>query len=171
MDAIVNVTEDWGIGFEGRLQVTIHADMRRFRELTAGKTVILGRKTLATFPGGKPLKDRRNLILTTRPEPVEGAETAGSLPELFALLREGEEVMVIGGESVYRQLLPWCERAYVTRTRMRPRADAWFPDLDADEDWECEETGPVLEEDGISFRFCTYRNRNPRPIGATIREY
>ena len=164
MDAIVNVTEDWGIGFEGRLQVAIHADMRRFRELTAGKTVILGRKTLATFPGGKPLKDRRNLILTTRPEPVEGAETAGSLPELFALLREGEEVMVIGGESVYRQLLPWCERAYVTRTLLRPPADAWFPDLDADAGWECAEEGPILSEDGVFFRFCAYRNKNPRPL-------
>ena len=164
MDAIVNVTEDWGIGFEGRLQVTIHTDLRRFRELTAGKTVILGRRTLATFPGGRPLKNRRNLILTTRPEPVEGAETAGSLDALFALLRAGEKIMVIGGESVYRQLLPWCVRAFVTRTLLRPPADAWFPDLDADADWECEEEGPIQSENGVFFRFCTYRNKNPRPL-------
>ena len=164
MDAIVNVTEDWGIGFEGRLQITIHQDMRRFRELTAGKTVILGRKTLETFPGGRPLKNRRNLILTTRPDPIEGGETVASLEELFAALREGEEAMVIGGERVYRQLLPWCGRAYVTRTLLRRSADAWFPDLDADEAWEAEEIGPLLEEDGVFFRFYTYKNRAPRPF-------
>ena len=159
MDAIVNVTEDWGIGFEGRLQITIHQDMRRFRELTAGKTVILGRKTLETFPGGRPLKNRRNLILTTRPDPIEGGETVSSLEELFAALREGEETMVIGGERVYRQLLPWCGRAYVTRTLLRIPADAWFPDLDEMPEWELVEEGEEQTSFNLEFRFCTYKKK------------
>ncbi len=166
MDCIVNVTEGWAIGNGGALQITIREDMRRFRALTAGKTLVLGRKTLSTFPGGKPLPHRRNLILSRSLDAVEGAECVSSLEELFALLRRcpQEEVMVIGGASVYRALLPWCRRAYVTKTQERLPADAWFPDLDADPNWVVEEAGEERWENGVCYRFFTYRNLCPRAM-------
>ena len=103
MECIVNVTPDWGIGRHGELLVAISADLRRFRQLTQGKTVILGRKTLATFPGGRPLKNRRNLILSHDPAfQVEGAEVVHSLPELLQAIQKvpEEQLCVIGGAAV-----------------------------------------------------------------------
>ena len=117
MELIVNVTENWGIGCKDRLLVAISADLKRFRALTTGKTVILGRRTLATFPGGRPLKNRENIVLTRDPAfSAEGALAAHDLAELFALLRgkNTDDVCVIGGASVYEQLLPYCARARVT---------------------------------------------------------
>lgn len=159
MELIVNVTENWGIGNGNQLLVSIHADLRRFRLLTTGKTVVLGRKTLATFPGGRPLKNRRNIILS-RDESlcVEGAEVAHSVEELFSLLDEKEQVVVIGGESVYRLLLPYCERARVTKTYVNLPADRFFPDLDEMPNWEVESAEEPLEEDGIKFQYIDYVN-------------
>ena len=106
MDLIVNVCENWGIGRDGKLLVSISADLKRFRQLTTGKTVILGRKTLSTFPGGRPLKNRTNLILSRSTAAVEGAEVLPDLPALFARLRDCDlaRVSVIGGASVYRRI-------------------------------------------------------------------
>lgn len=163
MDLIVNVTENWGIGYQGRLLVSISADLRRFRQLTTGKTVILGRKTLATFPGGRPLKNRTNLILSRSGISVEGAEVFPDLPALLERLKscDPEQVSVIGGASVYETLLPYCSRAYVTKTLGTWPADAFFPDLDASPDWEAVEIGPVLEENGVQFRYVDYVNHSP----------
>lgn len=119
MDLIVNVTENWGIGCQGRLLVSISADLRRFRQLTEGRVVILGRKTLETFPGGRPLKNRTNIILTTNPDfHAVGAVAVHSEQALFELLRQypRESLCVIGGASVYRLLLPYCDTARVTKT-------------------------------------------------------
>ena len=138
MDLIVNVTENWGIGCQGRLLVSISADLRRFRQLTEGRVVILGRKTLETFPGGRPLKNRTNIILTTNPDfHAVGAVAVHSEQALFELLRQypRESLCVIGGASVYRLLLPYCDTARVTRTLTTVPADAFFPDLDAMESW------------------------------------
>ena len=117
MNAIVNVTSHWGIGRGGKLLVSIPTDLHRFRELTLNKTVIYGRKTLETFPGGKPLAGRENIILTRHPDlVVEGALICHGEDELRSLLRErySENLFVIGGESVYKLLVPYCEKAYVT---------------------------------------------------------
>ena len=138
MDLIVNVTENWGIGCQGRLLVSISADLRRFRQLTEGRVVILGRKTLETFPGGRPLKNRTNIILTTNPDfHAVGAVAVHSEQALFELLRQYpcESLCVIGGASVYRLLLPYCDTARVTKTLTTVPADAFFPDLDAMESW------------------------------------
>ena len=166
MDLIVNVCENWGIGKSGKLLVSISADLRRFRQLTTGKTVILGRKTLATFPGGRPLKNRTNLILSRSTAEVEGAEVLPDLQALFARLRDCDlnRVSVIGGASVYRALLPYCDKACITKTLLAPEADTFFPNLDEMENWTVLEAGAVLEENGIRFQYIDYLNRDPLPI-------
>ena len=166
MDLIVNVCENWGIGKNGQLLVSISADLRRFRQLTTGKTVILGRKTLATVPGGRPLKNRTNLILSGSGAQVDGAEVFPDLPALFARLRSCDlsAVSVIGGASVYLALLPYCDAAYVTKTLIAPEADTFFPNLDDMENWSVAGTGEILEENGVRFRYIDYINRAPLPI-------
>ena len=157
MDLIVAVDENWGIGKGGDQLVYISEDLKRFKALTMGHPVILGRKTLATFPGGRPLKGRRNLILSRSPGfAPEGAEV---YPDLDALLGAApEDSFVIGGASVYRALLDRCATAYVTKIEAAfPAADCWFPDLDSRPEWRvAEESGPQ-EENGVSFRYVTYQ--------------
>lgn len=167
MKAIVNVTENWGIGLGNRLLVTISADLRRFRALTEGKTVILGRKTLETFPNGKPLKNRRNIIMSTNAAlSVAGAEVVSSLPSLFALLRnvDSDAVCVIGGESVYRALLPYCSEASVTKTMSCPPADRFFPNLDELPQWTAVSRSEILTENDRNYQFIDYVNQNSLPF-------
>ena len=165
MELIVNVSENWGIGMGDRLLVSIRADLQRFRTLTMGGTVILGRKTLQTFPGGRPLKGRRNIILSTQPDfAPEGAEVAHNVPELLALLRPEEKIFVIGGESIYRLLLPYCSRARVTKSYVNLPADRFFPNLDEMPEWQVENTEPMLEENGVQFQYIDYVNLYPVPI-------
>lgn len=169
MELIVNVTENWGIGFENRLLVSISADLRRFRQLTEGKTVILGRKTLATFPGGRPLKNRVNLVLTTDPSFAAGdAVIVPSEQALFQALRQypRDSLCVIGGASVYRLLLDYCDTARVTRTFVRPEADAFFPDLDARENWRAATHSEIQEENGLRFQYIDYVNLTPKEFPA-----
>lgn len=157
MVAIVAVDESWGIGFQGRLLAHVSADLRRFKALTMGHPVILGRKTLATFPGGRPLPGRDNLIMSTTLETApEGSQIFRDLPSL--LHAAPVDSFVIGGETVYRQLLPHCDTAYVTVFHKRFEADAFFPDLDSDPAWTlAEEEGPFQTEEGMAFTFRTYR--------------
>ncbi|MBE6932161.1 MAG: dihydrofolate reductase [Ruminococcaceae bacterium] len=167
MELIVNVSENWGIGMGDRLLVSIRADLLRFRELTMGGTVILGRKTLQTFPGGRPLKGRRNIILSTSADyQVENAEVAHNLEELLSLLRPEENTFVIGGESIYRLLLPYCERARVTKSYVNLPADRFFPKLDEMPNWKVENTEELLEENGVSFQYIDYVNSNLLPLPA-----
>ena len=125
MTAIVCVSRSWGIGRDGALLFRISADHKRFRTLTVGKTVILGHKTLDTFPGGKPLKDRRNIVLSHRDLDVPGAEIAHSFDAAAAL--GGDDAIVIGGASVYMALLSRCDRVYVTKVDADPDADQLLP--------------------------------------------
>lgn len=158
MHLIVAVDEHWAIGKGGDQLIYLSADLKHFKELTTGHPVILGRKTLATFPGGRPLKGRRNLILSATPGyAVEGAEVFADLNALLAAAPE--DSFVIGGESVYRALLDRCSTAYVTRIHSSFPADRYFPDLDADPDWTVSERGEVLEEKGVTFQYVTYRRR------------
>lgn len=162
MIAIVNVTDNWGIGFENRLLVSIRADLRRFRELTLGKTVIYGRKTLETFPNQRPLKGRKNLILSSNLDfSVEGAEIFHDTKTLLAAVAKlpSEEVFVIGGERVYRELLPYCSAAYVTKTGGQYSADRFFPNLDTMPQWKIAECSEEMEENGISFQYKYYVNQ------------
>ena len=163
MELVVNVSENWGIGYQGNLLVSISADLKRFLQLTTGKTVILGRKTLSTFPGGRPLKNRRNLILSSSMKAVEGAEVYPDLPALLEAIRglDPETISVIGGASVYEALLPYCHKAYITKTYGTYPTDTFFPNLDEMENWVVENTQEVLEENGVKFQYIDYVNQNP----------
>ena len=143
MNIIVAVDSEWGIGYKGDLLARVKEDLQNFARLTTGKTVILGSNTLTTFPGGRVLKDRRNIVLNPDPEYAPtGAVVVHSLEELFAKLEElkrdglcSEDIFVIGGASVYRQLLPYCDRAYITEFRRSFDKDVWFPNLDELPEW------------------------------------
>lgn len=167
MEVIVNVTPDWGIGKENSLLVTISADLRRFRALTTGKAVILGRKTLETFPGGRPLKGRRNIILTRNPDfTAESAEIVHSEQALLSLLRtlDRDQIAVIGGASVYALLLDYCDCARVTKTYAHCPADRFFPNLDEKENWRISAVSEVQEENGTQFQYIDYVNLSPKPF-------
>jgi len=156
MKLIVAVDQNWGIGCKNRLLARIAPDLKRFRELTSGHPVLLGRKTLETFPGGKPLPGRRNLILSATPGYApEGAEV---YPSLQAVLKAApEDTFVIGGESVYRTLLPFCDTAYVTKIMASFPADAFFPDLDKEPDWRQVQTETIMEYENLRFQYVTYQ--------------
>lgn len=158
MNVIVAVDRNWAIGREGDQLVYIPADLKRFKALTMGHPVILGRKTLATFPGGRPLKGRRNLILSRNPDfSPEGGEV---YPELESLLAQApEDAFVIGGASVYRMLIDRCDTAYITKIDAEYPADCWFPNLDQDLSWELAEESEPQEHEGISFRYVTYQRK------------
>ena len=156
MNLIVAVDQNWAIGKGGDQLIYIPEDLKRFKALTTGHPVILGRKTLATFPGGRPLKGRDNLILSATPGyQVEGAKI---YPNLESLLAEApEDAFVIGGESVYRALLSYCDTAYVTKIDAEFLADRYFPNLDEDPNWTITEESDSLEHEGTSFYYVTYR--------------
>ena len=158
MNLIVAVDQNWAIGKDGDQLVYLKEDLKRFRTLTSGHTVILGRKTLATFPGGRPLKNRRNLILSRNPQfQAEGAEVFSSVEELVQ--QADGDAFVIGGASVYEQLLPYCDTAYITKIHAGFPADTYFPDLDKSEEWESVEESESLEQDGIAYHYVTYRRK------------
>ena len=139
MKLIVNVDSNWAIGKDNKLLVNIPQDMKFFRETTTGKIVVMGRKTLESFPGGQPLKNRVNVVLTKeKGYRVKGATVVHNLEELLEELERyaSEDIYVIGGDSVYRQLLPYCDMAYVTKTNYIYHADTYFPNLDEDPEWE-----------------------------------
>lgn len=158
MKLIVAVDQNWAIGYQNNLLVRISADLKRFKALTLGHPVLLGRKTLETFPGGRPLPGRPNFILSHNPDyAVEGATVLHTIAD--AARRCPEDTFVIGGESVYRAMLPRCDTAYVTKIHADFPADAWFPDLDALPEWSvAEEEGP-LTDSGVTFRYVTYRRK------------
>lgn len=177
MNLIVAVDKNWGIGRQDRLLFRISEDMKRFRALTLGKTVVLGRRTLQTFPGGRPLDNRTNIILTQNPEyNADSAIICHSLSSLGALIRdlESDDVLVIGGASVYNQLLPYCREAFVTKIDGDVEADCFFPNLDeldgweliscesryADQAWQNGSEQPV----SLAYAFCTYRQADPREL-------
>ncbi len=162
MNLIVNVDSNWAIGYRGKLLVSIPEDMKFFRSETTGKVVVLGRKTLDTFPGGQPLKNRTNIILTRNPNyQVKGAIICHSVEEVLEELKKynSEDVYIIGGDSIYKEFLPYCDVAHVTRTDHVYDADAWFPNLEEDPAWVL--TGESEEKTyfDLEFRFCRYERQ------------
>ena len=154
MNILVAVDENWAIGYRGDLLVRIPADHKMFRNETIGKVVVLGRKTMDTFPGGLPLAGRTNIVLTRNPEyQVKDAIVVHSVEELLAELKnyDTKDVYVIGGDSVYSQLLPYCDTAHVTKIDRSYEADTYFPNLDASGEWEI-----TAESDEQSYFDTTY---------------
>lgn len=156
MDAIVAVYDDWGIGADGDQPIALSADRKFFRATTKGSTVIVGRKTLAAFPGGNPLPKRRNIVLTRQGCDTAGIELAASPEAAVELAKNDEKIFVIGGGTVYRQMLPMCDRAYVTKVHVKPASDTFFPNLDEDPSWKLSEILDSGEEDGIAYEMCLY---------------
>lgn len=161
------VCDDWGIGRDGDMLVANRADMRHFVRCTKGHAVIMGRKTLESFPGGRPLKDRRNIVLTRDPAFMrDGVEVVHSLDETLSAVANEEEAWVIGGAEVYRQLLPLSAEVVVTKNHVTHAADAFFPNLDDDPAWRVSATdgGYVVQQGegdaGVAFEFVTYERQD-----------
>ena len=156
MDAIVAVYSDWGIGDGGTQPVVLKADRAHFRQVTDGNAVIVGRKTLSDFPGGRPLKNRYNIVVTRQDIQIEGAQVVHSTEEALAAAAQHPRCLVIGGASVYKQFYPHYDRVFLTKIDLTPHSDSFFPNLDADPAWVCTEEGEWLEENGLRYCFCTY---------------
>ena len=156
MELIVAVYEDWGIGKDGTQPIALSADRKFFRETTRGAMVIVGRRTVEDFPGKKPLPGRENVILTRNKGEVPGFTVCNSVEDAVALAEKAERAMVIGGGSIYKQLLPYCNKAFVTHVGCKVESDTFFPDLGSDPNWKLTETLLSGEEHGISYRMCVY---------------
>lgn len=160
MRAIVVVDKNWGIGKKNDLLFRLPADMKHFRETTAGKVVVMGSNTLLSFPEGKPLKNRTNIVLWPGGEKREDCIVVDSLERLFSEVAKyhGEEVYVLGGAMMYRTLLPYCDEAVVTKVEADGGAEVFFENLDKKAEWSLISEGEPIETNGYTIRFCLYRN-------------
>ena len=162
MDLIVAVDAKWGIGKDGDLLHPISADLKYFRQKTTGNVLVMGRKTLESFPNKKPLPNRVNVVLTTNKNyEAEGVVFCYDLADLPEVLKpyEDKQIFVYGGGTIYEQLLPQCETAYVTKIYASYEADTVFPDLDENPEWELAEKGEMQEENGVQFSFDIYKRK------------
>ena len=162
MKAILSADTNWGIGNKNKLLVSIPSDMKFFRETTTGNVVVMGRKTLESFPGGLPLKNRINIVLTGNKDyKVKDAVIVHSEEELMEELKKynTDDIYVIGGESIYRMMLPHCDTVYVTKIDRAFEADTFFPNLDEMDEWEMTEEGEEQTCFDLTFCFTTYKRR------------
>lgn len=159
MNLIAAVDKNWAIGYQNKLLTSIPEDMKFFRQTTTGKVVVMGRKTLESFPGKKPLKNRTNIVLTKNPSyQAEGAIVVHNEDELREELKkyDSEDIFVIGGESIYRQLLDECGKAYITKIEYAYTADAYFPNLDEKEEWKITAESEEHTCFDLEYFFLTY---------------
>ena len=159
MELIVAVYDDWGSGKDGTQPIALSADRKFFRETTRGAMVIAGRRTIEDFPGRKPLPGRVNVALTRQNMEIPGFTVCHSPEEALELAKTVGRAMVIGGGSMYRQMLPYCDKAYITRVHVTPESDTYFPDLEQDPQWYLAETLLSGEENGISYEMQIYRRK------------
>ncbi len=162
MNLIVAVDKNWGIGHQNKLLVSIPEDMKFFRRETTGKVVVMGRKTLESFPGGRPLKNRTNIVLTRNPHyQVKDALVFHNMEDVLEELKKypSEDVYIIGGSSIYKEFLPYCSVAHVTRIDHAYEADTYFPDMDDMPEWRL--TGQSEEKTyfDLEFTFCRYERQ------------
>lgn len=162
MNLIVAVDNNWAIGYKNQLLVSIPADMRFFRDETSGKVVILGKKTLDTFPGGRPLKNRLNIIISRQMDlKVPDAIVVHSIEEALEAASgyKTEDIYVIGGATIYEQMLPYCDVAHITKINYSYEADTYFPNLDEKEDWTLEIESEEQTYYDLEYTFCKYVRR------------
>lgn len=167
MNIILAADQNWGIGRDNDLLIHLPGDLKYFKERTSGKTVVMGRKTLESLPGSKPLPNRRNIILTRNKDfQVEGAEVVNSIDELMELtktFKTGEsntdDVFIIGGADIYKQMIPYCDKFYITKIYAELPADRYFVDLDEFEDLEVTWSAPAEEYNGTKYQFFLYERR------------
>ena len=160
MKLIVAVDKNWAIGYKGDLLIRISADLKRFKELTTGNAVIMGYNTLLSLPGGRPLKNRTNFVLYPTDIEIEGATVIHGIDEAVDVAAEikDKDVFVIGGASVYNQLLPYCDTAYITKIDREFEADVFIPNLDELAEWYiADESETFVNDDGTEYRYVTYK--------------
>ena len=162
MKAILAADKNWGIGYNNHLLVSIPSDMKFFRQTTTGQVVVMGRKTLESFPNGMPLKNRTNIVLSGNQNyQVKDAVVVHSEDELMEELEkyDTDDIFVIGGESVYRMMLPHCDTVYVTKIDRAFQADTFFPDLDEMDEWVMTEESEEQTCFDLEFCFTKYERR------------
>ena len=162
MNLIAAADRNWAIGYRGGLLVRIPLDQKWFQDVTKGKVIVLGRKTLATFPNGLPLPGRKNIILTKNPAfEMKQAQVAHSMEETLGLLAgyRSEDIFIAGGESIYRQFLPYCDVAHITRIDYEYMADAYLPKLDRLEEWELVADSEEQTYFDLEYTFQKYERR------------
>ena len=159
MELIVAVYDDWGIGKDGTQPIALTADRKFFRETTRGAMVIVGRRTIEDFPGQKPLPGRVNVALTRQDIEIPGFTVVNSSEEAVTLAKRAERAMVIGGGSIYKQMLPYCDTAYITKVHCTIDSDTYFPNLDEDPNWVLAEVLQQGEENGIDYEMCLYKRK------------
>ena len=167
LTAIAAVSQSWGIGRDGDLLFNIPEDKKFFRRTTLNHTVIMGRKTLESLPGGKPFKDRENIVLSRNEKfSPEGAVVCGSIEEALAIAENSgdDEVFIVGGGEIYNAMLPYCQKAIITKVSGDPDADTFFPNLDESPEWTLAEESEEQEFEGLRFRFCIYKKITERNI-------
>lgn len=160
MIAILHADKKWGIGKRNDLMFKLPLDMRFFKETTSGKVVCMGYNTLKSFPGGKPLKNRTNVVLCEEGVNPEGCVAVRSVAELLEYVKgyPKDDVFVIGGATVYKTLLPYCEKVYLTKVDADGGAEVFFPDIDADENFVLVEESAPLTDNGYTIKFTVYKN-------------
>ena len=160
MNLIVAVDKNWGIGRDGKLLFYIPEDLKFFKEKTSGKTVVMGRKTLLSLPGGKPLPNRNNIVLTRGHtlDKREDLTVVHSFEELFKIIDilSSDDVYLIGGAEIYNELLMNCKTLYITKIEADGHADTFLTNLDKHSEFICEDIGELKEYEGLKYRFCRY---------------
>ena len=162
MKCIVAVDENWAIGYKNQLLVSIPADMRFFKEMTTGKVVVMGKNTLESFPGGKPLANSTNIVVALEKDyKVPGATVVNSIEEALEAVKEydTEDVYIIGGASIYKQFLQYCDVAHVTKIDYAYAADTYFPNLDKDDEWEITADSEEQTYYDLEYRFLKYEKK------------
>lgn len=164
MNIILAADRNWAIGKDNDLLINLPGDLKYFKRMTTGKTVIMGRKTLESLPGGKPLPNRRNIILTRSDDfQVSGAEVLNSIEDVLHLIKSGnlksDEAFVIGGADIYKQMMPYCDKFYITKIEAELPADRYFVDLDDVDGLEITWTGPIEEYKGTKYQYVLYERR------------
>lgn len=163
MKLIVAVAKDWGIGYEGDLLFNLPQDMEFFKETTKNKVVVMGRRTLMSLPGGKPLKNRTNIVLTSNKRfKADDCIFCNSFKELFEELKKynNDEIFIIGGGKIYNDLYSYCTEAYITKVDAITNADTYLHNFDDDVNWELSFASELHEYNGMKFTFNTYKNSN-----------
>ena len=163
--AIVHADKNWGIGKNNDMMFSLPLDMKFFRQTTMGHTVVMGGNTLRSFPNQKPLKNRVNIVLT-RGQVCDECVCVHSYDDLKNELkrRENDEIFIIGGGEVYRELLPYCHTALVTKVEADGGAEVFFPNLDKNKNFVCVEAGEPLQDNGYTIRFTRYENKAVQPL-------
>ncbi len=169
MELVVVVDEQYGIGLNGNLLCHIPSDLKRFKSLTTGHVVIMGRKTLESFPGKKPLPNREHIILSRNDDfTIDNTMVSicHSLQDLTSVAKRitDKKLFIIGGGTVYEQLLPYCSKAHVTKIKECFKADTFFPNLDEMPNWQVLESSDNITENDIEYNFVTYINTDAKEL-------